>query len=133
MPEQILRIVRDKARVKGHMASIAEWQSLRMQEYRYNLLVGISRFFKLFGVRRPVRGKKPAPAGPYENAIRADPDSAESFLAPYIKQKKPSLPVPATSIQEGLMAVSYAGQPVPAHGPQAHGIHKFPRKRRFHH
>ena len=34
-PNQIHRIVRDKARVQGAMASIVEWQSLKMQEYRY--------------------------------------------------------------------------------------------------
>ena len=34
-PKQIHRIVRDKARVQGAMASIVEWQSLKMQEYRY--------------------------------------------------------------------------------------------------
>ena len=37
-PKQIHRIVRDKARVQGAMASIVEWQSLQMQEYRYQLL-----------------------------------------------------------------------------------------------
>ena len=36
-PVQIHRIVRDKARVQGAMASIVEWQSLKMQEYRYFL------------------------------------------------------------------------------------------------
>ncbi len=54
-PKQIQRIVRDKARVRGAMASIVEWQSLKMQEYRYDLLIGISRIFELFGVRRPLR------------------------------------------------------------------------------
>ncbi len=39
----------------GSDGSIVEWQSLRMQEYRYSVLVGITRFFELFGVRRPVR------------------------------------------------------------------------------
>jgi len=34
-PKQIHRIVREKARVQGAMASIVEWQSLQMQEYRY--------------------------------------------------------------------------------------------------
>ena len=41
-PKQIHRIVRDKARVQGAMASIVEWQSLKMQEYRYALLMGIA-------------------------------------------------------------------------------------------
>ena len=54
-PKQIHRIVREKARVQGAMASIVEWQSLRMQEYRYSVLMSIRRFFELFGVRRPVR------------------------------------------------------------------------------
>jgi hypothetical protein len=36
-PNQIHRIVREKARVKGSMASIVEWQSLRMQEYRHSM------------------------------------------------------------------------------------------------
>jgi hypothetical protein len=83
-PNQIHRIVRKKARVQGHMASIVEWQSLRMQEYRYAILVGISRFFELFGVRRPVRYEKPVASGAYETAIHADLDSEESFLAPYL-------------------------------------------------
>ncbi len=34
-PAQIHRIVREKARVQGAMGSIVEWQSLKMQEYRY--------------------------------------------------------------------------------------------------
>ena len=94
VPSQIHRIVRKKARVQGHMASIVEWQSLRMQEYRYAFLVAISRFFELFGVRRPVRYEKPVPAGPYENAIHADLDSEESFLAPYLAPKTPPTPPP---------------------------------------
>ena len=52
-PKQIHRIVREKARVQGAMASIVEWQSLKMQEYRYNLLMGIARFWQLFGINRP--------------------------------------------------------------------------------
>jgi amino acid transporter len=94
VPSQIHRIVRKKARVQGHMASIVEWQSLRMQEYRYAILVGISRFFELLGVRRPVRYEKPVAAGPYENAIHADLDSEESFLAPYLNPETPLAPPP---------------------------------------
>ncbi len=92
---QIHRIVRKKARVQGHMASIVEWQSLRIQEYRYALLVGISRFFELFGVRRPVRYEVPAPAGPYENAIHADLANEDSFLAPYLKSEPAPAAAPA--------------------------------------
>jgi hypothetical protein len=81
-PNQIHRIVRKKARVEGHMASIVEWQSLKMQEYRYSILVGISRFFELFGVRRPVRYEKPVAAGEYDVAIHAE--NADTFLEQYL-------------------------------------------------
>lgn len=84
-PEQIHRIVRTKARVQGAMASIVEWQSLKMQEYRYMLLVGISRFFELFGVRRPVRYEPPVPAGDYDHALHVDHPEAPSLLAAYLK------------------------------------------------
>ena len=72
-PKQIHRIVRDKARVQGAMASIVEWQSLRMQEYRYWLLVAIRRFLALFGVRVPSR-LEPVPmvAGDYDHALHVD-------------------------------------------------------------
>jgi hypothetical protein len=89
-PKQIHRIVRDKARVQGAMASIVEWQSLKMQEYRYGLLVGISRFFELFGVRRPVRYALPAAAGEYDEALHVDHPEARSFLDQYMA----SLPEP---------------------------------------
>ena len=83
-PEQIHRIVREKARVSGAMASIVEWQSLKMQEYRYSLLVGISHFFELFGVRRPVRYEPPAAAGDYDHALHVDDPEAPSLLEKYI-------------------------------------------------
>jgi hypothetical protein len=84
-PRQIHRIVREKARVHGAMGSIVEWQSLRMQEYRYALLVGIARFWELFGVRRPVRYEKPAPAGDYDHALHVDHPEAPSLLAQYLE------------------------------------------------
>lgn len=84
-PKQIHRIVRDKARVRGAMASIVEWQSLKMQEYRYSILIGIARFFELFGVRRPMRyTPEPAPAGDYDHAIHVDHPGAPSILAQYL-------------------------------------------------
>jgi hypothetical protein len=83
-PDQIHRIVRKKARVQGHMASIVEWQSLRMQEYRYTILVAVSRFFELFGVRRPVRYEPPAASGDYERAIHASLENEDSFLSSYL-------------------------------------------------
>jgi hypothetical protein len=92
-PKQIYRIVREKARVQGAMASIVEWQSLKMQEYRYNLIVWIVRFYELFGVRRPVRFEPPAPAGDYNHALHVDHPEAPSLLAQYLdsKPKKPKV------------------------------------------
>ena len=90
-PVQIHRIVRDKARVKGAMASIVEWQSLRMQEYRYFLLTNISRFFELFGIRRPIRYERPVPAGDYDHALHVDHPEAPSLLADYLPKPEPHL------------------------------------------
>ncbi len=89
-PKQIHRIVRDKARVQGAMASIVEWQSLKMQEYRYTVLVAVTRFFALLGVHRPVRYDKPVPAGDYDHALHTDHPEAPSFLAQYLE--KPEQP-----------------------------------------
>jgi hypothetical protein len=72
------------------MASIVEWQSLKMQEYRHSLLMLIAiytaRFFELFGVRRPVRFE-PAPmvAGDYDHAAHVDHPEAPSLLAQYLE------------------------------------------------
>jgi hypothetical protein len=88
-PKQIHRIVREKARVQGAMASIVEWQSLRMQEYRYSLLVGIARFFALFGIHRPTRFEPPAPAGDYDHALHVDHPEAPSLLQMYLDNKPP--------------------------------------------
>ena len=92
-PKQIYRIVREKARVQGAMASIVEWQSLKMQEYRYNLIAWVARLFELFGVRRPLRYEPPAPAGDYDHALHADHPEAPSLLAQYLesKPKQPAL------------------------------------------
>src|SRR5713226_7960255 len=83
-PKQIHRIVREKARVQGAMASIVEWQSLKMQEYRYELLVGISRILGLFGVPRPVGYPPPVAAGDYDSALHVDTPDAPSLLQQYL-------------------------------------------------
>jgi len=95
-PMQIHRIVREKARVQGAMASIVEWQSLRMQEYRHSLrgqiLIGITRFFELFGVRRPIRYEPtPAPAGDYDHALHVDHPEAPSLLEQYLDKPQPKV------------------------------------------
>jgi hypothetical protein len=84
-PNQIHRIVREKARVQGAMASIVEWQSLKMQEYRFWILTYIARFFELFGVRRPLR-YEPVPAGDYDHAIHIDDPEAPSLLVDFLSE-----------------------------------------------
>ncbi|MBI3761825.1 MAG: amino acid permease [Chloroflexi bacterium] len=88
-PKQIHRIVRDKARVQGAMARIVEWQSLRMQEYRYQVLVAIARCFELFGVRRPMSLElAPAVAGDYDDSIhREDRPADHSLIAHYLQNQ----------------------------------------------
>ncbi len=83
-PKQIHRIVRQKARIQGAMGSIVEWQALKMQEYRYALLVGIARFFELFGIRRPLRYEPPVVAGDYIHALHVDHPDAPSILEQYL-------------------------------------------------
>ncbi len=90
-PKQIHRIVREKARVRGAMASIVEWQSLRMQEYRYNLLTNIARFFEMFGVHRPMKLEPPVPAGEYDDALHKDHFDAPSFLEQYLDKPAPKV------------------------------------------
>lgn len=63
-PEQIKYIVRERARVQGAMASIVEWQSLKMQEYRHNLQVNLNRVLNKVNLGFPVEAA-PIAAGPY--------------------------------------------------------------------
>jgi hypothetical protein len=53
--KQVARIVREKARVEGGMASIVEWQAFKMQEYRYKLLIAILSMMEFFGIRQLTR------------------------------------------------------------------------------
>jgi amino acid transporter len=93
-PVQIHRIVREKARVQGGMGSIVEWQALKMQEYRYTLLIGIARFFELFGIRRPTRYERPVEAGTYDHALHVDDPDAPSFLEQYLPEETESASAP---------------------------------------
>jgi hypothetical protein len=90
-PVTIHRIVREKARVQGAMASIVEWQSMRMQEYRYSVLIFFARFFELFGVRRVNRLTVPSPAGDYNHALHVDHPDAPSLLDQYLDKPEPKL------------------------------------------
>jgi len=103
-PQQIHRIVREKARVRGAMASIVEWQSLKMQEYRYQVLSFVARFFEIFGVRRPLAYTQPVPAGDYDHAIHVDHPEAPSLLTQYLENQ----PAPAPHI---------GAQPLQTSGP----------------
>ncbi len=88
--KQIHRIVREKARVQGSMGSIVEWQSLKMQEYRYSVLVFVTHVFEIIGVRRPVRFEPPIAAGTYDEAVHSDHPDAPSLLIQYLeKEEKP--------------------------------------------
>jgi hypothetical protein len=55
-----------------------------MQEYRYNLLAGIAKFWALFGLHRPLRYAPPIPAGQYDDALHTDHPDAPSFLEQYL-------------------------------------------------
>jgi len=96
-PGSIRRIVRDKARVQGAMASIVEWQSLKMQEHRYGVLsrmmLILARGATIFGVRKPLRYDfvRPIPAGDYDHALHVDQPEAPSFLEQYLKKPQPRL------------------------------------------
>ena len=83
-PEQIYRIVREKARVQGAMASIVEWQALKMQEYRYSVLTALASFLAVFGVRRPLHEGPPVAAGDYDHALHVDHADAPSLLTKYL-------------------------------------------------
>ncbi len=88
-PQDIHRIIRDKSHVQGAVGNIVEWQSLRAQEYRYQLTFAVARFWELFGVRRPVRFEPPAGAGAYEEMLEHESDT---FLDKYLADNAPKAP-----------------------------------------
>jgi hypothetical protein len=69
-----------------------EWQSLRTQEYRFNLLVMIARFWELFGVRRPVRYEKPLAAGDYEEVIHPAEPRKQTLMEQYLENQPKAEP-----------------------------------------
>lgn len=81
-PVDIHRIIREKSRIEGKMGNIVEWQSIKFQEYRFQILILVSHFWELFGVRRPVRYERPLDPGSFEN-IRTEEDS--SLLNQYLE------------------------------------------------
>jgi len=91
-PERIYRIIREKSRVQGPMGNIVEWQSLRAQEYRYRILVGISRFAEFFGVRRPMRFEPPVPAGDYDQSLQSEHPETPSLLDQYLNNRPKAEP-----------------------------------------
>ena len=134
---QVHRIVHDKARVQGSMASIVKWQAYKMQEYRFQLMIGIAGFLELFGVGqrtlRPIpvlagndsRGSKfkfrlayPSvlnmPAGNLQNSIVPDKEKnkpmntrVQFHLPPHIVRHR--IIVPVNGIHQGtLTALRYA-------------------------
>jgi len=135
--KQVHRIVHDKARVQGSMASIVKWQAYKMQEYRYRLMIGIAGFLELFGVgqlaRRPIlvvagngsRGPKfklrlayPAaislPAGNLQDSLLPEKEISKAMitqahfhLPPRIVRHR--IIVPVNGIHQGtLTALRYA-------------------------
>lgn len=87
-PQDIYRIIREKSRVQGSMGHMVEWQSLKMQEYRYQVLLAIARFFGMFGVFKPLRFEQnlvpPPPAGDFETAVNRT--GASTILEQYLQQ-----------------------------------------------
>jgi hypothetical protein len=81
-PKDIHRIIRDKSRIQGQMGNIVEWQSLRVQEYRYRLLEIIAKFWELFGLRRPLRFEPPVAAGDF--SVVMEDDESSTFLEGHI-------------------------------------------------
>jgi len=90
-PEDIHRVIREKSRIEGAMGNIVEWQSLRMQQYRYLLISSISRFFAIFGIIKPMRFEEqvpPASPGEFEDALHHEGE--QTFLEAYVDaQPKP--------------------------------------------
>lgn len=87
-PGDIHRIIREKSRIEGATGNIVEWQSLRMQEYRYWLMMMVTRFFGIFGIFKPLRFEEqaaPPEAGEFEKALTHS--EHEKFIDQYLAQQ----------------------------------------------
>lgn len=91
-PQDIHRIIREKSRIEGDMGNMVEWQSLKMQEYRYKVLTAVADFMAIFGVMKPlsVENSIPAPAGEYEEAMK--PRGRKTFLQQYLESQPKEAP-----------------------------------------
>ncbi|RLT41229.1 MAG: hypothetical protein DWI61_03205 [Chloroflexi bacterium] len=78
---KIRTIIRDKSRIEGHVGSLVEWQSLRMQEYRYRVLLAVSSMFATVGVFRPMQLEKPPAAGSFDAWVFDNTSDALNTLA----------------------------------------------------
>jgi len=103
-PEDIHRVIREKSRIEGAMGNIVEWQSLRIQEYRYLMMTKISSFFGMFGIFKPLRfddNPIPVEAGPFENAMNHG--EHKTFLDEYLNKPEPRVGgAPKESAPENL-------------------------------
>jgi hypothetical protein len=66
------------------MASIVEWQALKMQEYRYSLRAQIIRALASVGINHRQVGPPPIPAGDYDHALHVDHPDAPSLLKEHL-------------------------------------------------
>ena len=67
-----------------------------MQEYRFTtrerILINVTRFIELFGVRRPTRFEpEPIAAGDYDHALHSDHPDAPSLLEQYLDHPAPKV------------------------------------------
>lgn len=80
-PEQIRTIIREKSRIEGHVGSLVTWQAMRMQEYRYSILLTVSSAFAAVGVFRPMQPEKPPAAGSFDAWVFDNTADALNMLA----------------------------------------------------
>ncbi|MEW6030771.1 MAG: hypothetical protein AB1554_14985 [Chloroflexota bacterium] len=94
---QVSRIVHDKARVQGSMASIVKWQAYKMQEYRFQMMIGIAGFLELFGIGQQTRrfalafangGSPPAPKYKSQILTSASIRTSAGISAPSMTAEK---------------------------------------------